>query len=180
MKIKTLIPFITLATATACGATAGDRVQTTKSTSTSVMEASLIPPVSITRDSTTTTTVATTLSDGQRIGKWYQSYGLNVATDIKADMDDISSAADDYDVDQLASACAELVDDATDAQGLPAIPQPEVEAHWREALTQFRIGGTACVVGAETGDADAIQQASDHFAAGGEALTAASDKMEDM
>lgn len=184
MKAKTTLTWLaTLSIITACGTTAKSPSPTPVSIApaSTTVAASLIPPVSITRDSSTTTTAATTttLSGRQQIGQWYLDYGIEAIQHIQTDMEAVSDAAGDFDADELADACTGLVGHIADAQALPAIPHPGIEAHWRETLTEFRAGGAACVVGAQTGDASVIQEAIDHFDAGGEALDAATDEMQD-
>jgi hypothetical protein len=88
------------------------------------------------------------------------------------DMQDISSAASDSDVEELASACDSLEGHALQAMAYtrPKVVPRSAWRHMRAAWLLFQESGNLCASGARSFDSDELEQAVDYMSQGSEEI----------
>lgn len=130
-----------------------------------------------TTNADSSTKVDGTISD--RLGAWYDDNG-SVLTDLAADTDAITTAANDQNIAGLAVACQTLSVDAADAQDLPPMPDPELESEWSAALDEFRQAGDDCYQGATSFDSALLDSAVSHLSDATDHTTNVNDRLTEL
>jgi hypothetical protein len=95
---------------------------------------------------TTTTTKPSEPSSPQAVAvrSWLDAHGV-VFTGLQADLNTVTAAGNKGSTTAVASACDQLAADVATIMGLPAIPDPKIQAQWASALRDFKKAASDCV-----------------------------------
>lgn len=110
------------------------------------------------------------------VGQWAR-VNEDVMGSITADLADIESAANSYDLDAMAAACMSLGSSVSEAQSRQDIPDAEVQYEWASALDDYAAASDDCVDGVLNADPDAMDRAVAELSDGNAHIAAATEAM---
>ena len=109
----------------------------------------------------------------QQVAAWSDKYKY-IDQSLATDFNDLSTHANDGDIDGVKAACEQLLTDVKTAQGFPAIPDAQSASDFSSALTYFNEGAQDCIDGVANYDVDLISKGSNEISEGTDKITATS------
>jgi hypothetical protein len=109
-------------------------------------------------------------SASAEVTAWYTQWGQGIFSSIFHNFDVMGQAADNNDINGIASACANMDTLANSALTAQFIPDVALNQRYRTALYQLKEGGMACKSGIDNGDADMATGGINLLGTGGTAL----------
>jgi len=113
----------------------------------------------------------------QQVATWDSKYGYLI-TNLTNDFTSVGNASGDSNA--LLTACTAVFDDATEAEGKPAIPDTQTEHDWATALDLYVNGAQDCQYGLTDSNSDQINKATAEFTQGNTSLDAATTDIQNL